>query len=193
MNASNEQKSPSKGNFTHTPSNQISANSSAAVASEEFIIGPEDGLTINVWKEPELSSTVVVRPDGKITLPLINEIQASGLTARHLQERIAERLKDFISSPVVTVIVKEIHSQNVIIMGEVAKPGAYPFGSPMTVVEAIGRAGGFLTYAKTKKIEIIRRENDRQSRYPFNYNDFIKGKNTDQNIFLKNGDVIIVP
>ena len=159
----------------------------------EFIIGPEDGLSIDVWREPELTTAVVVRPDGKITLPLINEIQASGLTTKQLQDRIAQRLKDFVVSPVVTVMVKEIRSQSVTIMGEVSKTGVYPFGSPMTVVELIGRAGGFKEYAKTTKIRILRQEDGRQIQFPFNYKDYIKGKNPEQNIVLKNDDTVIVP
>jgi polysaccharide biosynthesis/export protein len=165
----------------------------AAEPNTEFVIGPEDTLNVNVWKEPELSTTVVVRPDGKISLPLINEIQASGLTTKQLQIQIAEKLKDYIASPVVTVMVKEIKSQSVTIMGEVAKTGNYPFGSPMTVVELIGRAGGFREYARTKKIRILRGENGQQTQFRFNYKDYINGKNPEQNIVLKNGDVVIVP
>ncbi|MGB7621365.1 MAG: TonB family protein [Terriglobia bacterium] len=159
----------------------------------EFIIGPEDGLSINVWREPELSTSVVVRPDGKITLPLIDEIQASGLTAKQLQDQINVRLKDFVVSPVVTVMVKEIRSQEVTVMGEVNRTGVYPFGSPMTVVELIGRAGGFKEFAKSSKIRILRQEDGRQIQFSFNYKDYIKGKNPGQNIVLKNGDAVIVP
>lgn len=168
-------------------------SSHSAEPSEEFVIGAEDTLAINVWKEPELSTTVVVRPDGKITLPLVNEIQASGLTTKQLQERISERLKDFVSSPVVTVMVKDIKSQSVAIMGEVGHTGVFPFGSPMTVLELIGRAGGFKEYAKKTKIKILRTENGRQIQFRFNYKDYIKGKNPEQNIVLKNGDTVIVP
>jgi len=162
-------------------------------ASNEFIIGPEDSLSINVWKEPELSTSVIVRSDGKISLPLINEIQASGMTTKQLQDHIAERLKDFVASPVVTVMVKEIRSQSVTVLGEVTRPGVYPFGSPMSVTELIGRAGGFQAYAKKNKIRILRNENGHQIQFPFNFKDFIKGKNPGQNISLKNGDTVIVP
>lgn len=192
--AGETQKSKSKNNSS-TAAAQPPASTSprSTEASEEFIIGPEDGLSINVWREPELSTSVTVRPDGKITLPLINEIQAGGLTTKQLQDRIAEKLKDFIASPVVTVSVRDIRSQSVIIMGEVVKPGTYPFGSPLTVLELISRAGGFREYAKSKKVRIIRTENGKQVQYPFNYKDFIGGKNPNQNITLKNGDLVIVP
>ncbi|MBZ5538252.1 MAG: polysaccharide biosynthesis/export family protein [Acidobacteriia bacterium] len=176
-----------------TPAQAAPGSGQTTEPGQDFVIGPEDTLVINVWKEAELSTTVVVRPDGRISLPLINEVQASGLTTKQLQDRIAERLKDFIASPVVTVMVKEIKSQSVTIMGEVTRTGVYPFGSPMTVVELIGRAGGFKDYAKTKGIRVLRNENGQQLQFRFNYRDYIKGKNPEQNIVLKNGDVVIVP
>lgn len=185
-------KSKSNPNVAAAPPPATDTNRSTE-ANGEFIIGPEDGLSINVWREPELSTSVVVRPDGKITLPLIDEIQASGLTTKQLQARIAEKLKDYVASPVVTVAVREIRSQSVTIMGEVGKPGNYPFGSPMTVVELIGRASGFREYAKTKKITIIREEGGRQVQFRFNYKDYIQGKRLQDNIVLKKGDVVIVP
>lgn len=185
----------SKGKSIPLPKMQVSSESTVPTthAGDEFVVGKEDVLQVNVWREPELSSTVVVRPDGKITLPLVNEIQASGLTARQLQEQITAKLKDFVASPVVTVMVQQIRSQTVFIMGEVSKAGEYPMGAPMTVLELLGRAGGFREYAKTKRIRIIRDENGRQTQFGFNYNDFIKGKHPEQNIILKNGDVVIVP
>lgn len=178
---------------TSTATQATPASAKSAEHGEEFIIGPEDVLTVNVWREAELSTTVTVRPDGKITLPLINEVQASGLTTKQLQARLAERLKDFVASPVVTVMVKEIRSQSVTIMGQVVRTGVYPFASPMTVVELIGSAGGFKEYAKTKGIRILRNENGQQVQFRFNYKDYIKGKNPAQNIVLKNGDTVIVP
>ncbi len=180
---------PGASTTTQTPP----GSAHSAQPSLEFVIGPEDTLIINVWKEAELSNTVVVRPDGRITLPLINEIQASGLTTKQLQSLIAEKLKDFVASPVVTVMVKEIKSQSVTIMGEVMHTGVYPFGSPMTVVELIGRAGGFKEYAKKKRITILRDQNGRQLRFRFNYKDYINGKDPEQNLVLKNGDTVIVP
>lgn len=188
------QKSKSKNNSSvAAPQPPTTDTNRSTEANDEFIVGVEDGLSINVWREPELSMSVVVRPDGKITLPLVNEIHASGLTTKQLQELIASKLKAFVASPVVTVIVQQIRSQNVVIMGEVGKPGGYPIGSPMTVLELIGRAGGFAPFAKRKNVRIIREGNGRQVQFSFNYYDFVKGKNPEKNIILKNGDVVIVP
>jgi polysaccharide export outer membrane protein len=163
-----------------------------AAAPAEYVIGAQDGLSINVWREPELSGSVVVRPDGKISLPLVNEIQAAGLTARQLQDQIAERLREFVAAPVVTVMVTAVKSQQVLIMGRVAKPGPYGLTWPMTVLDLIGSAGGFAEFAKTKSIRILRKDGTKQSSYTFNYNDYIRGKNPHTNIVLKNGDVVIV-
>ncbi|MGI0016162.1 MAG: polysaccharide biosynthesis/export family protein [Nitrososphaera sp.] len=161
--------------------------------SEEFVIGRQDVLSINVWKEPDLSTKVVVRPDGKITLPLINEIQAIGLTTKQLQERIGERLKDFVAVPNVSVVIAEIHSQIVYLFGQVSRPGAYPLGSPTTVLQLLAQAGSFTEIAKTRKIKIVRQEGDRTLQFPFSYDDFVDGKNMQQNIKLKNGDIVIIP
>ncbi len=161
---------------------------------KDFVIGLEDVLSINVWKEPELSpKEVVVRPDGKISLPLAGDILASGLTPIQLQEKIAEKLKEFVASPVVTVTVIKISSLNVSVVGQVLKPGVYPIGAPMNVLELLARAGGLTLDAKAKKIKILRKENGKDVQFPFNYNDAVKGKNLQQNIALKNGDVVVVP
>src|SRR5688572_4616689 len=160
----------------------------------DFTIGREDVLSINIWGEPEISSPkVVVRPDGKISLPLVNEIEATGLTTKQLQDRIQDGLKEFLESPLVNVAVTEIHSQSVYILGEVDKPGAYPLGSPTTVLELIAKAGSFRELARTKKIVITRNEGARQVQLYFNYKDFLEGRNLQQNIRLKNGDIVIVP
>jgi polysaccharide export outer membrane protein len=165
-----------------------------AEVGDDFVIGPEDVLAISVWREPELSvRDVLVRPDGKISLPLVNEIQASGLTTRQLQERIAERLREFVASPNVSVVVIRIASLSVSIVGRVSKPGVYYLGSPMTVLDLLARAGGFQEDAKTKKIKIVRKEAGRTSQFSFNYKDAAEGKNLQQNITLKKGDVVIVP
>lgn len=189
------EKSKSKGKSAMVPKTQAHSESSIQPTNtgDDFIIGKEDVLLVSVWREPELSNTVVVRPDGKISVPLINEIQASGLTTKQLQDQIAEKLKEFVAGPVVTVIVKEIHSQVVHIMGQVGKAGAYPFGTPITVVELISRAGGFKDYAKVKKIRILRTENGQQRQFSFNYKDFVNGKKIEQNVLLKNGDIVVVP
>jgi polysaccharide export outer membrane protein len=163
--------------------------------SADFIIGLEDVLSINVWKEPELSvKEVMVRPDGKISLPLIGEIQAGGLTPKQLQVQISERMKEYVAAPNVTVVVLKIASQSVSIVGQVAKPGVYfMVGTPLTVLELLARAGGFREDAKTKKIAIVRKEGERTLHFPFNYKEVSNGQNLQQNIVLKNGDVVIVP
>jgi polysaccharide biosynthesis/export protein len=166
----------------------------AAEIPPDYVIGLEDVLAVNVWKEPELSvKEVMVRPDGKVSLPLIGEIQASGLTPKQLQERIVDRMKEFVAAPTVAVVVVKIASRSVSIVGQVAKPGVYYLGSPTTVLELLARAGGLSEYAKSKNISIIRKEGDRTVSYRFNYKDVSKGKNLQQNIALKNGDQIVVP
>jgi polysaccharide export outer membrane protein len=173
------------------PSTQ--APSSTSVPTD-FVIGLEDILAINVWKEPDLSvKEVMVRPDGKISLPLLGDIQANGLTPMQLQEQITEQMKQFVSSPTVTVVVLKIASRSVSVVGQVAKPGVYYLGSPLTVLELLARAGGFREEANTKKISIVRKENGKTFSYRFNYKDVSNGKNLKQNINLKNGDVVIVP
>ncbi len=176
------------------PSQKPASGQTSTSVPEDFVIGMEDVLAVNVWREPELSvKEVVVRPDGKISLPLINDLQASGLTTRQLQERIAERLKEFVASPNVTVVVVRIVSQSVTIVGQVLKPGVYYLGSPMTVLELLARAGGFREEARIKKIKIVRKEGGKTSQFSFNYKDVSEGKNLQQNITLKNGDAVIVP
>jgi polysaccharide biosynthesis/export protein len=160
----------------------------------DYIIGLEDLLTINVWKEPELSvKDAMVRPDGKISIPLVGDIKASGLTPTQLQEKIRERMKEFVAAPTVTVVVLRIGSQSISIVGKVNKPGIYYLGAPMTVLELLARAGGVREDAKQKNISIIREEGNRTLRFQFNYKDVSMGKNLQQNITLKKGDVVIVP
>jgi len=174
----------------------ISANQQppANAVPGDFVIGVEDVLAVSVWREPEVSvKEIMVRPDGKISLPLVSDIQASGLTPRQLQDRITEKLKEYVSSPNVTVVVLKISSQSVSIVGQVTRPGVYFLGSPMTVLELLAKAGGFREEANTKKISIVREENGKTSRFLFNYKDVSKGQNFQQNISLKNGDVVIVP
>jgi len=161
--------------------------------SEEYTIGPEDVLQINVWMEPEITSRVTVRPDGKIGIPLLNEIQASGLTPRQLQEKITDGLKKFVSELSVSVIVVEIKSNVVYITGAVGKPGPYVLGAPTTVMQLLIRAGGLTEFAKTEEIQIVRNEQNATRRLPFRYKQFIEGKDYQQNIQLRRGDMIIVP
>lgn len=168
---------------------------SKPVTGEQFVIGLEDVLSVVVWKEPELSvKEVVVRPDGQISMPLVNDIRASGMTPRQLQDAIADKLKEFVASPNVTVTVIKIMSQTVSLVGEVAKPGIYTLGSPMTVLDLLARSGGFRENAKLKKIKIVRKGAEGSTeQFSFNYKDVSSGKNLSQNIPLKNGDVVIVP
>jgi polysaccharide biosynthesis/export protein len=165
----------------------------AAGASSSYVIQPGDVLDIQVWKEPEVSKQVPVRPDGKISLPLVNDVQASGLTAGVLTGDLTQRLKKFISDPQVTVMVTQINSQRFYVMGEVTRGGTYPLMAGMTVLQGLSGAGGFTPFANPKKIYILRDEGGKQVKYPFNYKEVVKGKNEDENILLKPGDTIVVP
>ncbi len=169
------------------------APQSAGAPDSSYKIGPQDVLRIDVWKEAEISRAVPVRPDGKISLPLLNDVQAAGLTAMELANNITEGLKKFINSPQVTVSVTEINSRRIYATGEVSKPGAYPLLPNMTVLQAVTSAGGFTQFARTKNIYILRNEGGKQTKYPFNYNDVVKGKRPDENITLQPGDTIVVP
>jgi polysaccharide biosynthesis/export protein len=165
----------------------------AATRDPSYVIGAQDVLDIDVWKEKELTRTVEVRPDGRISLPLLNDIQASGLTPMRLAANITDGLKKFITDPQVTVIVTQINSQRVYILGEVTKPGAYPLLPGMNVLQALSSAGGFTMFANTKKIYVLRQQDGKQKKFPFDYKDVISGKRTDENIALRAGDQIMVP
>ena len=170
------------------------ATSQSAVAADAgYKIGPQDVLRIDVWKEAEISRSVPVRPDGKISLPLLNDVQAAGLTAMELANNITEGLKKFITSPQVTVTVSEINSRRVYVTGEVTRPGAFPLLPNMTVLQAVTSGGGFTQFARTKNIYVLRNEGGKQTKYPFNYNDVVKGKRPEENITLQPGDTIVVP
>jgi polysaccharide export outer membrane protein len=159
-----------------------------------YIIGDDDVLSINVWKEAEVSRTVPVRSDGKISLPLAGEVQASGQTPLQLEKLLAAKLQSFISEPEVTVIVTEIKSQKFNILGMVNKSGTFPLTSSLTVLDAVALAGGLRDFAKQKSIYVLRKNPDGgESRLPFNYKEVIKGKNMAQNIKLQPGDTIVVP
>jgi len=164
-----------------------------ATQDPNYVIGSQDVLDISVWKEAELTRTVPVRPDGKISLPLLNDVQAAGLTPTQLAESITTGLKKFLTGPQVTVIVSQINSQRVYIMGEAARPGAYPLLPNMTFLQALSSAGGFTQFARLRKIYMFRMENGKQVTYPFDYKDVISGKRPEQNIVLKAGDTIVVP
>ncbi len=159
----------------------------------DYVIGEQDVLSIVVWKERELSATVVVRPDGKITLPLINEIKVVGMTPAQLQEVLTEKFKPFLNVPQVTVEVVTISSRKAYLIGEVMKTGTFPLNSSTTVLQIIAEAGGLRDFAKRKDIYILRTQGGKQVRYRFNYDEVIRGKNTQQNIILQPGDMIVVP
>jgi polysaccharide export outer membrane protein len=163
------------------------------VNDAEYKIGPQDVLRIDVWKEDQLTRTVPVRPDGKVTLPLLNDVQAAGLTPMELAGVISKGLKKYINSPQVTVTIAEINSQRIYVTGEVARAGAFPLLPNMTVLQALSGSGRFTQFAKTKKIYVLRVEDGKQMKLPFNYNEVVDGKKLEQNILLRPGDVIVVP
>jgi polysaccharide export outer membrane protein len=169
------------------------ASSKAATQDPNYIIGAQDVLDISVWKEPEVSRVVPVRPDGKISLPLLNDVQAAGLTPSQLAAQLTVSLKKYVTSPQVTVIVATINSQRVYIIGEVLRPGAFPMLPGMNVLQGLSSAGGFTQFAKTKSIYVLRMENGKQQKYPVNYKEVVSGKHPDQDILLKAGDTIVVP
>ncbi len=165
----------------------------ASLDVEPFVIGPQDVLAIDVWREADLTVKSTVRPDGKIGLPLLGDFQAAGLTTTELKDRIAEGYKQYVSAPQVTVIVVEVHSHVVHVTGSVAKPGIYQIGGPLTVIELLARAGGLSEFAKSRDIVVIRTDGGKTRRFRFNYNSFVDGDNLQQNIPLRSGDMIVVP
>ena len=158
-----------------------------------YKIGPQDMLQIDVWKEPEITRLVPVRPDGKITLPLLNDVQAAGLTPMELANVISEGLKKYINNPQVTVSVSTINSRRVYVTGEVTKPGAFAMLPNMTVLQALTSAGGFTQFAKIKSIYVLRVEGGKQTKVPFNYKAVVEGKKPEENIELQPGDTVVVP
>ena len=165
----------------------------AATQDPNYIIGAQDVLDVSVWKEPEVSRVVPVRPDGKISLPLLNDVQAAGMTPAQLAAQITVSLKKYVTSPQVTVIVATINSQRIYIIGEVARPGAFPMLPGMNVLQGLSSAGGFTQFAKTKNIYVLRMEDGKQQKYPVNYKEVVSGKHPEQDISLKAGDTIVVP
>jgi polysaccharide biosynthesis/export protein len=175
-------------------SGQVANSSAMQPHDNSFVIGNDDVLAINVWKEQDISRSVPVRSDGKISLPLVGEVQAAGQTPLKLEQDIASKLKSYISDPEVTVIVQQINSQKYNILGMVAKPGSYPLTNSATVLDAIALAGGFRDFAKKKAIYVLRENADgTQTKLPFNYNNVIKGQNLAQNVKLQPRDTIVVP
>jgi len=180
-----------------TPSQPKAANprpaGTLAAVPPAYVIGPNDVLSVTFWKDKDMSADVVVRPDGNITLPLLNDIQAAGLTPAQLRERILVEAHRYIEDPSPTVAVKEINSRRVFITGQVEKPGPYPLAGPMTVLQLIAMAGGLKEFADGKNIVVMRIENARQVAFQFDYKDLLKRKNLFQNIDLKPGDTVVVP
>jgi len=186
--------SAESGNASQPTTPDTTVPKAADIRPDSFIIGTEDILTINVWKEPEVSKVVPVRPDGMISLPLVGEIKATGLTPVELEAQIATALKKLMSDPQVTVIVSEVHSLTFNVVGQVLRPGYYPLTRRMTVLDAIALSGGFQPFAKQKKVYVLRTSADgKQVRLPFNYKDVIKGKRPDQNIDLQPRDTVVIP
>jgi polysaccharide export outer membrane protein len=165
----------------------------AATEDPAYVIGADDQLNISVWNEPNISRTVPVRPDGMISLPLINDVLAAGLTPMQLAMSIAEKLKKFIADPQVTVIVVGINSRRFYIVGEMNRAGAFPLLPNMTVLQALSSAGGFTQFANQKSIYVLRILEGKSVKFPFNYKEVIKGNHPEQNIVLKPGDTIVVP
>jgi polysaccharide biosynthesis/export protein len=169
------------------------ASSLTSPADTAYKIGPQDMLQIDVWKEPEITRLVPVRPDGKITLPLLNDVQAAGLTPMELAAVISDGLKKYINNPQVTVSVSTINSRRVYVTGEVTKPGAFPLLPNMTVLQALTSAGGFTQFAKIKSVYVLRVEGGKQTKIPFNYKAVIEGKKPEENVELQSGDTVVVP
>ena len=161
-------------------------------AGPEYVIGPQDVLHIAVWKEADLTATLPVRPDGKISLPLLNDVQASGLTPKQLADSVTEKLKKYIADPRVTVVVTEINSKRIFLVGEVLHSGAAPMLPNMTVLQALSSAG-ISQFANTKRIYVLRTENGKQQKLPVNYRKLVKGEQIEQNYLLQPGDTIVVP
>jgi polysaccharide export outer membrane protein len=193
LSVSARQSQDKKSSADVQPSSKAAAQSRAAVADPNYVIGPQDVVDISVWKEPDLSRTVPVRPDGKISLPLVNDVQAAGLTPTQLGAQITSGLTKFVTNPQVTVIVSQINSQRIYVLGEVTRTGSYVLLPQMTVLQALSDAGGFTPFANSKKIYVLRQDSGKQQKLPFNYKDVVSGKDPGQNIELKPGDTVIVP
>jgi len=182
--------------FTFEPlvtGNALAQEPTSNLDTQPYIIGPNDILNIFVWREETLTQDITVMPDGRITFPLIGEIVAQGKTVAELRDVITEKLKEYVTAPNVTVIVRESRSRIIYTIGKIVRPGPYPLSPDMTVLQALSTAGGFAEWADEKGILIIRREGGKETQIRFNYKEFIAGKNAEQNILLEPGDTIVVP
>lgn len=175
------------------PATQAAAPDQAQAPPAGYLIGPDDVLGVVFWELPNHGGDVIVRPDGKITLPLLNDVQAAGLTPEQLRESIAAASAKYIRDPNVSVVVKQINSLKVYVTGQVTKPGTYPLTSPTTVLQVLALAGGVTDFAKKDKIVVMRTEGGQTRSYKFNYKDVIQGKKLEQNIVLKPGDTVVIP
>jgi polysaccharide export outer membrane protein len=182
-----------KSSATEASAKEMAPGAASALAAGEYKIGEGDVLHINVWKEPELSKVVVVRPDGNVSLPLINEVKVSGMTAGAASRLVADRLKTYVLDAQVNVEVTEIRSRRVFITGEIARPGEYPLAGPMKVLQLIAQAGGFTPFAKRKKVFVVRMKDGEETRLPFNYPEVARGHSPAQDIPLLPGDTVVVP
>jgi polysaccharide export outer membrane protein len=172
----------------------VEAQAAAAqVVEDNYQLGPEDEIEISVWKEPELTKKIAVRPDGKLSYPLIGEIQASGKTVKQLREEISKRLEKFVTDAQVTVILLKAQYYKIYVMGKVNKPGAFLVGQPSNVMQALAMAGGLTPFASPSKIVILRRQGDKDQTFPFDYKAVSRGGSLEQNRTLLPGDVVVVP
>ena len=181
--------SPAKNEVSRPITNNTIDGVGAAVDPRTYVIGAEDILSIKVWREPDFTAPYGVRPDGKITIPLVGDVQAAGLTPQRLSEQLEQALSEYINKPDVTVTIQQVNSKKFFLTGEVNRPGEYPLVTPTKIFDALSNAGGFRDFANKKKIILIRGA----ERYRFNYQDVLRGKNLGQNIFLENGDTVVVP
>lgn len=185
---------PNSVSATGRSADQVTPSPANLVHNTTYLVGDDDELQISVWKDPELSKTIAVRSDGKISLPLLGELQAAGKTPVQLQDDITGALRKFITEPVVTVVVLKINSLRFNVLGQVLKPGSYSLTATTTVVDAIATAGGFRVFAKKKSIYVLHVNPDGiESRTSFNYSDYVRGKFPHQNVRLRPGDTVVVP
>jgi polysaccharide export outer membrane protein len=180
------------------PPSQLTEAQAAAAAvatpdQDKYLLGPEDAIEISVWKEPDLTKQLVVRPDGKITYPLIGEVQASGRTVKQLQEEILKRLEKYVTDAHVTVILLKAQNYKIYVTGKVNKPGDFMIGKPVNVMQAISMAGGLTPFASPGSIMVLRSVGGKEEVYPFNYKDVAQGLMLEQNRMLLPGDVVVVP
>jgi len=180
------------------PSGAVVANNGGATTPvvtlpADYVIGPEDVLGIVFWRDEDMTGDVTVRPDGMVTLPLIGDMHAAGLTPEALRDQVQKSASKYLQDPNVTVVVRTINSRKVFVTGEVKTPGGYPLTGPRTVMQLIAMAGGLTEYADAKNITVMRTEQGKQQSFKFNYKDVAQGKRLDQNIQLKPGDTVVVP